>query len=367
MAHLMASVFEMHDRTKFEVVGFCNRVHDGSEWRSRIEQGCDEFYEVSNMVSTVELAAFINSKGIDILFNLNGWTGGGRGDVFVLRPAPVQINYMGYCGSLGLDTVDYMITDKICSPPEHLKTCYTEKMIYMPHSYFVNDYMQSSQYCLLEDEKRPKREHYNLPTDKFIFGNFNQNYKIDPHSFTAWMNILRRVPNSVLWLLAYPEESKPNLLKEAARRGINPDRIIITPKAQKHEHINRCFLADLALDNPITNAHTTGCDTLWSGCPLLTCQGQDQMPSRVATSLLLSLECPELVTADLYDYEEKAVRLGTSPQELKKLREKIKEKRLTAPLFKTREWVKQAERGLLEAWRRYEAGQLPDHIDLANF
>lgn len=146
MAHLLASVFEFHDRSRFHVIGFSLRRNDGSEWRHKIGRTCDEFYDVPERISTTELADFIYSKNIHILFNLNGWTTGERTDVFVLRPAPIQVSYMGFCGSMGADYIDYLVTDEISSPPEWIDRIYSEKAIYMPHSYFVNDYFQSSQY-----------------------------------------------------------------------------------------------------------------------------------------------------------------------------------------------------------------------------
>jgi protein O-GlcNAc transferase len=227
------------------------------------------------------------------LFNLNGWTAGERTDVFALRPAPIQIQFMGFCSSMGADYIDYLVTDPIASPPECLSKLYSESVIYMPYTYFVNDYAQSCNFVF--DKIRPTREQYGLPTDKFIFANFNQLYKIDPNTFTVWMNILTRVPNSVLWLLEYPADAKQNLRKEAKRRGVDPGRIFFSPKVLKNEHINRCYLADLALDNSLTNGHTTSCDLLWSGCPMITYPATENMPSRVAASISCALNCPEMV------------------------------------------------------------------------
>lgn len=216
---------------------------------------------------------------------------------------------------MGADYIDYLVTDRIASPSETLDRLYSEKVIYMPHSYFANDYKQSCRYVF--DRERPKREQYGLPVDKFIFANFNQLYKIDPQTFSIWMNILKRVPNSVLWLLEYPADAKSNLFKEAELRGVDRTRLIITAKAPKHEHINRCYLADLALDNAITNGHTTSCDLLWSGCPMVTLPATDNMPSRVATSICCAIGCPEMVANSFYEYEELAVSYAMDPVKLK--------------------------------------------------
>ena len=235
---------------------------------------------------------------------------GERTDVFVLRPAPIQIQFMGFCSSMGADYIDYIVTDRIASPSQTLDQLYTEKVIYMPHSYFVNDYANSCQYVFEPDNMRPTRSSQGLPEDKFIFANFNQLYKIDPSTFTRWMNILKRVPDSILWLLEYPADAKENLFKEALKRGIDRSRILFTPKANKNLHINRCFLEDLALDNAITNGHTTTCDLLWSGLPIVTYPHTENMPSRVAASICYALDCPEMVSSSFADYEDRAVSLA---------------------------------------------------------
>lgn len=213
---------------------------------------------------------------------------------------------MGFCGSTGADYIDYLITDEVSSPKEVLDQYYTEKAIYMPRSYFLNDYMQTSRQVLEPWHLRPKRSDYGLPEDKFIFANFNQLYKCDPMTFKVWMHILKQVPDSVLWILEYPADALANLQKEATENGVDPSRIIMTPKAPKQEHINRCYIADLALDNPITNGHTTSCDQLWSGLPMLTFGLTEGMPSRVASSICLALDCDEMVCESFADYANKA-------------------------------------------------------------
>jgi len=175
-------------------------------------------------------------------------------------------------------------------------------------------------------------------------------YKIDPNTFSVWMNILKRVPNSILWLLEYPADAKKNLFKEAQLRGVDPSRIVFTPKAPKNEHINRCYLADLSLDNTITNGHTTTCDLLWSGCPLITMPATENMPSRVAASICSAIGCPEMIASNFNDYEEKAVQLATDVKKLKALREKIQNNRMICSLFDTQGWVKNLEQGLILAW-----------------
>lgn len=218
----------------------------------------------------------------------------------------------------------------------------------------------------MDEPGRPTRQQYQLPTDKFIFANFNQLYKIDPHTFSVWMNVLKRVDNSVLWLLEYPADAKKNLQEEASKRGVNPDRIVFTAKAPKHEHINRCYLADLSLDNFVVNGHTTSTDLLWSGCPLLTMPATENMPSRVAASICNALGCPEMVCHSTTEFEDRAVELATSPQLLRALREKIDRNKHSAPLFDTQRWVRNLEKGLSRAWELFSTDQPRSHINVVD-
>lgn len=378
LAHLLNSLFGLHNRHLFQIVGFSLREDDNSVWRKNIESNCNEFYQIPPGSDALDIAQFVHQKNIHILFNLNGWTSGGRQDVFALRPAPIQIQFMGFCGTTGADYIDYIITDKIATPPVVIDKFYSEKGIFMPDTYFLNDYNQTSRQVF--DEVRPQRRDYGLPEDKFIFANFNQMYKLDRLTYIVWMDILKAVPNSILWILEYPADAKENLLQEAANNGVDPSRIVMTAKAPKQEHINRCYLADLALDNPMTNGHTTTCDLLWSGLPILTFPITDGMPSRVASSILYALGVGEETVCNSYtDYSNRAKMLALSTlndltsdeqnsfqalppriknhphgsPKLKLLRYKIEQNRLQAPLFNTERWVRNMEKGLLEAYRLY--------------
>ena len=214
---------------------------------------------------------------------------------------------MGFPGSLGADYIEYLISDKVTTPSVYTNY-YSEFIIWMPHSYFVNDYLQSSRF-VLDMSLRPKRVNF-LPDDKFVFANFNQLYKIDPDTFRIWMSILRRVPNSILWLLRFPAHGETNIRRHAESQNIDPSRIWFTDLVSKKDHINRCYLADLCLDTPLCNGHTTTCDALWSGLPVVTLPLKI-MASRVAAGLCNALECPEMIAKSPEDYEEKAVRLAT--------------------------------------------------------
>ena len=383
LAHLMQSVFGMHDKSRFEIFCFALSESDNSPYRTRIEADSEHFIDISKISSHAEAAQLIYNLGIDVLVNLSGYTKGGRNEIFALEPAPVQISYMGFCSTMGAKYIHYFVGDKTVIP-ECYTGIYEEKIIWMPHSYFVNDYSQSMAF-VLDESKRPKRSDYGLPEDLFIFANFNQIYKIDPDTFDVWMNILKRVPSSVLWLLRFPPEGEENIRKEAAKRGVPGHRIIFTDVADKQIHVNRCFLADLCLDTPLCNGHTTGCDVLWSGLPMVTMPLKD-LASRVASGLCVALECPEMIKQNYSEYEEFAVEMaigdtGTASElsklpkriasgkgslELKKLRLKIEHKRVKAPLFDTRLWVKNWERGIKEAVRLCIDQKGPSHIDIAS-
>ncbi|GJM85031.1 hypothetical protein PR202_ga00759 [Eleusine coracana subsp. coracana] len=245
LSHLMGSIFGMHDRDNIEVFCYALSQNDGTEWRQRIQSEAEHFVDVSGMTSDM-IARLINQDKIQILINLNGYTKGARNEIFALQPAPIQVSYMGFPGTTGAAYIDYLVTDEFVSP-----TCYahiySEKLVHLPHCYFVNDYKQKNQDCLSPICPH-KRSDYGLPEDKFIFACFNQLYKMDPEIFDAWCNILKRVPNSALWLLRFPAAGETRVRAHAAARGVRPDQIIFTDVAMKNEHIRRSALADLFLD-----------------------------------------------------------------------------------------------------------------------
>mmetsp|Transcript_24123 Transcript_24123/g.75676 ORF Transcript_24123/g.75676 Transcript_24123/m.75676 type:complete len:888 (-) Transcript_24123:416-3079(-) len=291
LSHLMASVFALHDASLVEVFCYALSSPDGSPWRSRIESqvGAEHFADVSAL-SIEAIAAKISADGIHIAVNLNGYTKGARNEIFALRPAPIQVSYMGFPATTGADYIHYLITDKVVSPPE-LAQCYSEKLAYMPHCYFVNDYLQS-QLHVLDETIVPSRASQGLPEDKIIFSCSNQLYKYDPETYATWMRVLLRVPNSVLWLLRFPPYGEVRLRQTALAMGISSERIIFTDVASKELHIARSGIADVFLDTPCCNAHTTGCDVLWSGCPIITLP-LERMASRVAASLCYAIGCGE--------------------------------------------------------------------------
>ncbi|XP_041011702.1 probable UDP-N-acetylglucosamine--peptide N-acetylglucosaminyltransferase SEC [Juglans microcarpa x Juglans regia] len=356
LSHLMGSVFGMHDRENVEVFCYALSPNDGTEWRQRIQSEAEHFIDVSSMSSDM-IARLINEDKIQILVNLNGYTKGARNEIFAMQPAPIQISYMGFPGTTGASYIHYLVTDEFVSP-SRFSHIYSEKLVHLPHCYFVNDYKQKN--CDVLDPKcQPKRSDYGLPEDKFIFACFNQLYKMDPDIFNAWCNILKRVPNSALWLLRFPAGGELKLRTYATQRGVQPDQIIFTDVAMKNEHIRRSSLADLFLDTPLCNAHTTGTDILWAGLPMVTLP-LEKMATRVAGSLCLATGVgEEMIVSSMKEYEERAVSLALNRSKLQDLTNRLKAVRLTCPLFDTARWVRNLERAYFKMWNLYCSGQHP--------
>ncbi|KAK3197892.1 hypothetical protein Dsin_021307 [Dipteronia sinensis] len=359
LSHLMGSVFGMHNKENVEVFCYALTPNDGTEWRQRTQTEAEHFIDVSAMSSDM-IAKLINEDKIQILVNLNGYTKGARNEIFAMQPAPVQVSYMGFPGTTGASYIDYLVTDEFVSPLRYAHI-YSEKLVHLPHCYFVNDYKQKN-LDVLDPNCRHKRSDYGLPEDKFIFACFNQLYKMDPEIFNAWCNILKRVPNSALWLLRFPAAGEMRVRAYAVAQGVQPDQIIFTDVAMKQEHIRRSALADLFLDTPLCNAHTTGTDILWAGLPMVTLP-LEKMATRVAGSLCLATGLgDDMIVNNMKEYEERAVSLALDGQKLRALTNKLKSIRLTCPLFDTTRWVKNLERSYFKMWNLHCSGQQPQHF-----
>ncbi|PRQ41628.1 putative protein O-GlcNAc transferase [Rosa chinensis] len=362
LSHLMGSVFGMHNKENVEVFCYALSPNDGTEWRQRTQSEAEHFVDVSSMTSDM-IAKMINEDNIQILINLNGYTKGARNEIFAMQPAPVQVSYMGFPGTTGANYIDYLVTDEFVSPLR-FSHIYSEKLVHLPHCYFVNDYKQKN-LDVLDPNCRHKRSDYGLPEDKFIFATFNQLYKMDPEIFNTWCNILKRVPNSALWLLRFPAAGEMRLRTYAAAQGVQADQIIFTDVAMKGEHIRRSALADLFLDTPLCNAHTTGTDVLWAGLPMVTLP-LEKMATRVAGSLCLATGLgEEMIVSSMKEYEEKAVSLALNPSKLQALTNKLKAVRMTCPLFDTTRWVRNLERAYFKMWNLHCSGQRPQHFKVA--
>ncbi|KQJ99507.1 probable UDP-N-acetylglucosamine--peptide N-acetylglucosaminyltransferase SEC [Brachypodium distachyon] len=357
LSHLMGSVFGMHNRDNIEVFCYALSQNDGTEWRQRIQSEVEHFLDVSAMTSDM-IARIINQDKIQILINLNGYTKGARNEIFALQPAPIQVSYMGFPGTTGASYIDYLVTDEFVSPSCYAHI-YSEKLVHLPHCYFVNDYKQKNRDCL-NPVLPHKRSDYGLPEDKFIFACFNQLYKMDPEIFDRWCNILKRVPNSALWILRFPAAGETRVRAHAAARGVRSDQIIFTDVAMKTEHIRRSALADLFLDTPLCNAHTTGTDILWAGLPMITLP-LEKMATRVAGSLCLATGLgEEMIVSSMQEYEDRAVALAQNPADLQALTNKLKSVRMTCPLFDTARWVRNLERAYYKMWNLYCCGRDPE-------
>lgn len=331
---LMVGLLEQHDRTRFEIFAFDNGRSDDSELRERIEDAVDEMVPIAG-VDDLRAAALVRDRGIDILVNLNGFFGLERNGLFALRPAPVQVNYLGFPGTMGVPYMDYLIADRWVIPESDRKH-YTESVVYLPDSYQANDSLR------VISAEPLSRGDLGLPEAAFVFCSFNNTYKLVPEVFDVWMRLLASLPNSVLWLYAPIAEAAEHLSREAAARGVDPRRLVFAEHWPPALHLARLRLADLFLDTWPYNAHTTGSDALWAGLPVLTCTGAT-FPSRVGASLLSAAGLPELITSDFAQYEARARQLATDPEQLARLRLKLAQNRQQCPLFDTVRFTRSIE------------------------
>ena len=351
ISHLMLGVFGLHDRSRFEVFGYSFGRDDGSSYRRRIAHDCDHFRDIAPL-SAADGARRIHADGVHVLVDLQGYTGLSRMALAALRPAPVQVNYLAYPGSLGADFIEYILGDPVVTPPE-LAAAYSERVVTLPHAYLATDHTAP-----IADEP-VSRAACGLPDKAFVFCGFGNRYKIEPRIFGVWMRILQSVPDSVLWLSPASATVERNVRREAEARSVEGRRLVFASYAkEKADHLVRHRAADLMLDTLYYNGHTTAVDALWAGLPVLTCPGET-FASRVGASLLSAVGLPELIAADLTEYERRAVDLATQPGELRWLRDKLASNRTAWPLFDTPRLVRNLERAYLAMWENYAAGREP--------
>lgn len=353
-AYLAAELFELHDRARFEVFAFSYGLEEGSATRERLRRAFDRFVDI-RPASDADAARAIHAEGIDILVDLKGYTFHARPEILALRPAPVQVSYLGYPGTMGAPFIDYLVSDRFVTPHAHA-AYYSERLVLMPHSYQVNDRHRPAGAVL-------SRAALGLAESACVLCCFNQSYKILPQVFAAWMRIMKDVPGSILWLLEWNASAPHNLRREAGRQGVDPARLVFSPLAPLATHLGRMRLADLFLDTTPVNAHTTASEALWAGLPVLTCRGET-FASRVAGSLLHAARLPELVTDSLAEYEALAVRLAATPGALAKLRAALQEGRDSADLFDTPRFVRDLESAYDRMWRIHVSGQPPAPMDV---
>lgn len=326
---------------------------DGGE-REALAAALDGLVDLRGVDDTAA-AGRIHEDGIDILVDLNGYTTGARTGIMARRPAPVQVNFLGYPGTMGVDFIDYIIADPVILPREQ-QQFYDEQVVWMPDSYQPNDSRRHA------DTVSRRRSTFGLPETGFVFCCFNACWKITPAMFAIWMRLLAATPGSVLWLLGAGGPAPDNLRREATAQGISPERLIFAAQRPAAEHLARQHAADLFLDTLPYNAHTTAADALWEGLPLLTCAGTG-FPGRVAASLLHAALLPELVTTSLADYEDRALSLAREPVTLAALRERLRLRR--GPLFDMARYTRHLEAGytrMVDCWR---AGEPPRSFSVA--
>ena len=355
-AHLAAGLFERHDRSRFEVVAYSFGPDDGSEYRRRLMAAFDRFVEVREEPFQAT-ARRIAGDGIDILVDLKGYTGGARSEIFALRPAPIQVNFLGYPGTTGAGFMDYIVADRTVIPAQD-RRWYTESVVWMPRSYQVNDDRQPVA------PETPRRVDCGLPETGTVFACFNHAYKIDAAVFAAWMRILEAAPGAVLWLLEKYPAARAALEAAAEGRGISRTRLVFSPRVPKARHLARLRHADLFLDTWGYNAHTTASDALWVDVPVLTRAGS-WFAARVAASLLQAVDLPGLVARDADDYVDRAVALTRAPERLRALKETLAASKLSQPLFDTARYTRDLECAYSAMWARYERGEPPSPIELA--
>ncbi|XP_052793386.1 UDP-N-acetylglucosamine--peptide N-acetylglucosaminyltransferase 110 kDa subunit-like isoform X2 [Mya arenaria] len=466
-SHLMQSVPGLHDKDSVEIFCYSLSPDDGTSFRAKVSKESEHFLDLSQIPCNGKAADRISADGIHVLVNMNGYTKGARNELFALKPAPVQVMWLGYPGTSGAPFMDYIVTDSFTSPIE-LENQYTEKLAYMPDTFFIGDHRhmfphmlekimvrgeegdefsdnnivlngidlvdikshtsvkkvtvecapgqtvdegdgqpgrvtyesiclpvrtvlaqmnqtglahasisnitiqngvtttQTNNKCATGEEIQKHviisaRCHYGLPEDAVVYCNFNQLYKIDPDTLEMWFDVLKNVPNSVLWLLRFPAVGEPNVLQSAKNAGLDSSRVVFSPVAPKEEHVRRGQLADVCLDTPLCNGHTTGMDVLWAGTPMVT-YPEETLASRVASSQLKALGCPELIAKDREDYVRIAVKLGTDKSYLSAMRAKVWKARLTSPLFNCKTYARNLERLFWQMYKVYSQGSPPQHV-----
>lgn len=348
VAHLTVGLFERHDRSRFHLTAFAFGPDSQDAIRGRLAAAFDRFVAIGPR-SDLEVAHLAREGEIDIAVDLTGHTLGCRTGVFALRAAPIQVNFLGYAGTLGAPYIDYVLADRYVIPDAE-REHYREHPVYLPDSYLVNTPRAIA-------ERPPRRAEQGLPEEGFVFCAFNGSFKIVPAVFAVWMRLLRAIPDSVLWLTG--GEAEENLRKEAASLGVAPERLVFAPRLPSLEdHLARYRLADLFLDTWPYNAHTTASDALLAGLPVLTCSGRS-FAARVAGSLLRAIGLPELITDNLEDYEALALALARDPERLGALRQRLAANRLTHPLFDTDRFRRHIEAAYIGMWERCQRGEPP--------
>ena len=358
VATLMAGVFEQHDRAKFETIAVSYGAAEKTPMRERLEDAFDRFIDVRDK-SDDAIAMLLRDMEVDIAVDLMGYTGQCRTRIFAGHPAPLQVNYLGFPGTMGAPYIDYIVADSTVIR-EDQQVHYTERLAYLPHCYLPADRTRAI------SERVPSRAEAGLPEQGFVFASFNNAYKFAPATFDVWMRLLRNVERSVLWLPENNAHARRNLAQEAQSRGVGPERLVFAPPVPgSPNHLARLSLADLFLDTLPYNAHTTASDALWAGVPVLTLIG-NSFAGRVAASALKAAGIPELIAKTATDYETIALRLARDPAQLGAIKVKLRRNRLTSPLFDTARFTRDLEKIFATMWERHQRGEAPVSFAVAS-
>lgn len=355
VAFLIGELFELHNREQFEVYALAIGPDDLSPTRQNFKDTCDHFIDLAPL-SRIDAAVKIKELGIHVLIDLTGYTTGARTEILALHPAPVQVNWLGYPGTLGAAFVEYIIADPTIIPPE-LEHYYNEAVVRMPDCYQINDRRRPIA------EHTPSRADCGLPVDAVVYCSFNHTHKITAEMFALWMRILQNTPNSVLWLLESNALASDNLRRAAQAQGVDPSRIVMAPRKPLPEHMARYRVADIALDTFPYNSHTTASDALWAGCPLVTCMGET-FASRVAGSLLRAARLPECVAHSFEEYATLAIKLATNKELLSSMRARLMLNRTTVPLFNAPQMVRDLESAYVRMLEQWMSGEAPHGFDV---
>mmetsp|Transcript_38038 Transcript_38038/g.82410 ORF Transcript_38038/g.82410 Transcript_38038/m.82410 type:complete len:505 (-) Transcript_38038:40-1554(-) len=363
------SVPLLHDKSKVSPMAFSIYSKpvddDKSPCRARIKQGASSFHDLRGL-SHVEAVDVIRQRDVHVLVDMAGFTQDGRPEIFALEPAPVTIGFLGFASTSASDYMDYMAADSTAAPPE-LASTFSERLLLLPPSYYVTDHSNlwkhlapTSAVPAVNKVQLGIQEHCR---GKFLFSTFNQPFKIHPTLWSVWMRIMKRVPNSCLWILKLNEgiAAQPNLMREAEKQGVDPDRLYFTGSADADVHVTYKSVAELMLDADLYNAHSTAADTLWAGVPLITLSGT-RMASRIAGSLVKGADAEWMIARTFDEYEELAVRFALSETTRASLRDRLVTSRTSLPLFNTALWVRRWEAGLRMVWDIAEAQLDPIHV-----
>lgn len=354
VGHLMAGVFEHHDKSRFELTAISLGIDDKSRLRARMLNVFDRFVDAKTM-PPMQVARLMRELEIDIAVDLGAYTADSHPEILAQRPAPIQINYLGYCGTMGVDYMDYLIADRHVIPRDHWPY-YKEKIAYLPDAYLPTDG------SIEIPEQLPSRADNGLPDGGLVFCAFSHDYKISPQVFAIWMRLLQRNTGSVLWLMSRNEISRRNLLAFAQSMDVDASRIIFATRVPRVEdHLARYRLADIFLDTYPYNAHTTTADALMSGIPVVTCMG-NAFHARVAGSLVQAAGLPELVTHSLQDYEALAQALAAQPERVARMKAHLRATRATSPLFDTASYCRNLEAIYVALWRKQQLGGFADAV-----